>query len=64
MNTTPTTDTQKNKRKKPTFRVNTRPLTERAAFELPDAADYLSLSNTTVRRCINRGLIERRQFGG
>jgi hypothetical protein len=59
MNTTPTTDTQKRKRKKPSFRANTVPLTERGAFQIPDAADYLSRSITTIRRLINRGELRR-----
>jgi hypothetical protein len=58
MNTTPI-DTQKKKRKAPTFRVNTVPLDQRGAFQLPEAADYLSHSITTVRRLINRRLIRR-----
>ena len=40
-------------------RTNTVPLTERGAFELPEAADYLSRSITTVRRLIKRGQIRR-----
>ncbi|HEU5246591.1 MAG TPA: helix-turn-helix domain-containing protein [Candidatus Udaeobacter sp.] len=39
-------------------RTNTVPLTERAAFQLPQVADYLSLSITTIRRLIKRGLIQ------
>jgi excisionase family DNA binding protein len=39
-------------------RTNTVPLTERGAFQLPEAADYLSLSITTIRRLIKRGLIQ------
>ena len=39
-------------------RTNAVPLTERASFQLPEAADYLSLSITTVRRLIKRGLIQ------
>ena len=58
MNTTPI-DTQKKKRKAPTFRVNTVPLDQRGAFQLPEAADYLSVSITQVRRWIQRGLIKR-----
>jgi excisionase family DNA binding protein len=38
-------------------RKNEVPLTERASFQLPQAADYLSLSVTTIRRLIKRGLI-------
>jgi hypothetical protein len=40
-------------------RTNTVPLTERGAFQLPEAADYLSRSITTVRRLIKRGQIRR-----
>jgi len=58
MNTTPT-DTQKNKRKAPSFRVNTAPLSDRGAFQIEEAADYLSLGVTTVRRLLKRGLIKR-----
>jgi predicted site-specific integrase-resolvase len=35
------------------------PLVERGAFQLPEAADYLSVSVTQVRRWIQRGLIKR-----
>ena len=35
------------------------PLVERGAFQLPEAADYLSVSITQVRRWIQRGLIKR-----
>jgi excisionase family DNA binding protein len=35
------------------------PLVERGAFQLPEAADYLSVSVTQVRRWIHRGLIKR-----
>jgi Helix-turn-helix domain len=38
-------------------RKNDVPLTERGSFQLPQAADYMSLSITTVRRLIKRGLI-------
>jgi len=51
------------KRPKPSSRwnrrVNTVPLTERGAFQIDEAADYLSRSITTVRRLIKRGLIHR-----
>ena len=40
-------------------RTNTVPLTERGAFQLPEASDYLSRSITTVRRLIKRGQIRR-----
>jgi hypothetical protein len=58
MNTTPT-DAQKNKRKKPSFRTNTVPLKDRGAFQIEEAADYLSLGITTLRRLLKRGLIKR-----
>ena len=54
---------RKRKTRKPSSawnrRTNTVPLTERGAFQLPEAADYLSLSLTVVRRLIKRGLIRR-----
>jgi hypothetical protein len=40
-------------------RTNTVPLNERGAFQLPEAADYLSRSIMTVRRLIKRGQIRR-----
>jgi hypothetical protein len=40
-------------------RKNEIPLVERGAFQLPEAADYLSVSITQVRRWIHRGLIKR-----
>jgi hypothetical protein len=40
-------------------RTNYVPLVERGAFQLPEAADYLSVSITQVRRWIHRGLIKR-----
>jgi excisionase family DNA binding protein len=40
-------------------RINTVPLGERGAFQLPEAADYLSVSITTVRRLIEKKLIQR-----
>jgi hypothetical protein len=49
--------TTKKKRKESSFwnrRTNTVPLTERGAFQLPEAADYLSRSITTVRRLVKR----------
>ena len=56
------TQNKSTKRRKPSSqwnrRKNTVPLTERGAFQLPEAADYLSLSITTVRRLIKRGLIQ------
>jgi len=58
----PSTDRKPKKKRKPSSewnrRTNTVPLTERGAFQLPETADYLSLSITTVRRLINRGLIQ------
>jgi hypothetical protein len=58
------TPTGKPKKKPKTFialeaRINTVPLVERGAFQLPEAADYLSLSITTVRRLIANRLIQR-----
>ena len=59
MKTTPT----EKKRRKPSSewnrRKNTVPLDERGAFQLREAADYLSVSLTVVRRLIKRGLIRR-----
>ena len=40
-------------------RKNEVPLVERGAFQLPEAADYLSVSITQVRRWIQRRLIKR-----
>jgi excisionase family DNA binding protein len=40
-------------------RINAVPLTERGAFQIEEAADYLSLSITTVRRLLEKKLIER-----
>ena len=40
-------------------RKNEVPLVERGAFQLAEAADYLSVSITQVRRWIHRGLIKR-----
>jgi hypothetical protein len=40
-------------------RTNYVPLVERGAFQLPEAADYLSVSITQVRRWIQRRLIKR-----
>jgi len=40
-------------------RTNHVPLVERSAFQLPEAADYLSVSITQVRPWIQRGLIKR-----
>jgi len=54
--------TTKKKRKDSSLwnrRVNTVPLNQRGSFQLPEAADYLSLGITTVRRLIKRGLIQR-----
>jgi hypothetical protein len=53
----------KQKKRKPSSewnrRKNTVPLTERGAFQLPEAADYLSRSITVVRRLIRKGEIRR-----
>jgi hypothetical protein len=58
-----TIDNRANKKRKPSSkwhrRTNTVPLVERGAFQLPEAADYLSVSITQVRRWIHRGLIKR-----
>jgi hypothetical protein len=59
-----TTDDSKSKRtRRPSSEWNRHkneiPLVERGAFQLPEAADYLSLSQTQVRRLIHRGLIKR-----
>ena len=40
-------------------RRNEVPLLERGAFQLPEAADYLGVSITQVRRWIRRSLIKR-----
>lgn len=56
-----TTD-KKRKRKDSSLwnrRTNAVPLTERGAFQLPEVADYLSRSITTVRRLIKKGLVRR-----
>ena len=54
--------TTKKKRKNSSLwnrRTNTIPLTERGAFQIPEAADYMSRSITTVRRLIKRGQLRR-----
>ena len=57
------TDAKSKKKRKPSSewnrRTNTVPLTERGAFQLPEAADYLSRSITVVRRLIKKGEIRR-----
>jgi len=57
------TDTKSKTKRKPSSewnrRTNTVPLVERGAFQLPEAADYLGVSITQVRRWIHRGLIKR-----
>jgi hypothetical protein len=61
MKTTPS-DIQKKKRKPSSEwarRTNYVPLVERGAFEIGELADYLSLSVSTVRRLIKRGLLKR-----
>jgi hypothetical protein len=40
-------------------RTNTVPLSERGAFQIDEAADYLSRSITSVRRLIKRGQLTR-----
>lgn len=61
MKTTP--DEIQKKKKKPSSewvrRTNCVSLVERGAFQLPEAADYLSVSITQVRRWIQRGLVKR-----
>ncbi len=58
-----TTDSKSKTTRRPSSewirRINAVPLVERGAFQLPEAADYLSLSQTQVRRLIQRGLIKR-----
>jgi hypothetical protein len=58
-----TTDSKTKKERKPSSewnrRKNTVPLTERGAFQLPEAADYLSRSITVVRRLIKRRQLAR-----
>ena len=54
--------TTKKKRKESSFwnrRTNSVPLTERGTFQLPESADYLSRSITTVRRLVKRGELRR-----
>jgi hypothetical protein len=56
------TDNPKKKRKPSSEwnrRINTVPLTERGAFQLSEAADYMSRSTTVVRRLIKRGQLAR-----
>ena len=56
-------DAKSKKKRKPsaewTRRTNCIPLVERGAFQLREAADYLGVSITQVRRWIHRGLIKR-----
>ena len=58
-----TTDSKSKRTRKPSSewkrRRNEVPLVERGAFQLPEAADYLGVSITQVRRWIRRGLIKR-----
>jgi hypothetical protein len=58
-----TANSKPKKKRKPSSewkrRINYVPLIERGAFQLPEAADYLSLSLTVVRRLIKRRLIRR-----
>jgi hypothetical protein len=57
------TDSKSKRTRSPSAEWNRRkndvPLVERGAFQLPEAADYLSVSMTQVRRWIHRGLIKR-----
>jgi hypothetical protein len=58
-----TTDSKSKRTRKPSSEWNRRrnevPLVERGAFQLPEAADYLGVSITQVRRWIRGGLIKR-----
>ena len=58
-----TTEITPKKQRKPSREWNRHknevPLTERGAFQLPEAADYLSRSLTTVRRLVKKGLLRR-----
>ena len=58
-----TADTKSRRTRRPSSEWNRHrnkvPLVERGAFQLPEAGDYLSLSQTQVRRFIHRGLIKR-----
>jgi Helix-turn-helix domain len=58
-----TIDRKSKRKRKPSSQWNRHkneiPLVERGAFQLPEAADYLSVSITQVRRWIHRGLIKR-----
>jgi len=58
-----TTDNKHKRTRKPSSewnrRKNTVPLTQRGAFQLPEAADYMSRSITAVRRLIKRGQLAR-----
>jgi hypothetical protein len=57
------TDAKSTKKRKPSSnwkrRINTVPLVERGAFQLPQAADYMSMSLTAIRRFIKRGQLAR-----
>jgi hypothetical protein len=57
------TDARSKQKRKPSSewarRINYVPLVERGAFQLPQASDYMSVSITTVRRLIKRGLLRR-----
>jgi hypothetical protein len=57
------TDTKSKTKRKPSSewnrRTNTVPLTERGAFQIADAANYMGVSISSVRRLITRGLIRR-----
>jgi len=61
MNTTTIRKSKKSRRPSPEWnrRRNEVPLVERGAFQLPEAADYLGVSITQVRRWIHRGLMKR-----
>ena len=57
------TDSKSKRTRRPSSQWNRHkneiPLVERGAFQLPEAAGYLSVSITQVRRWIQRGLIKR-----
>jgi len=56
-------DAKSKKKRKPSAewarRTNYVPLVQRGASQLPEAADYLGVSITQVRRWIHRGLMKR-----
>jgi hypothetical protein len=60
---TTTVTSNRTKKRKPSSewnrRTNTVPLDQRGAFQIDEAADYLSRSITVVRRLIKRGQVRR-----